>query len=237
MEVKNICIVDTETNGLGPMGDPPNETDSIIEIGAVLWSVEHACVLGCFSELIYAAKNDAVSANGIPAASLVTAIHATSVVHHLREMAKRADVAMAHNAKFDRAFLKLEFGADEGAMGKPWICSMDDLEWPRPSSSRALTSIAIAHGVGVVQAHRALTDCMLIARLLERCVELGTDVQAMLQRGMRPKKTYRAVVSYENRKLAKDARFSWDAEKKTWTRRMAEEDVSALPFKCVEVPS
>jgi DNA polymerase-3 subunit epsilon len=113
---------------------------------------------------------------------------------------------------------------------------MDDLAWPRGAGSKSLVALALAHGVGVSTAHRALTDCLLIAHTLERLPELGVvDVKAFLRRGLRPKAKFRALVSYETNSLAKAAGFRWEPNARMWTRTMAVEDVAGLPFKAVPV--
>ena len=86
-----------------------------------------------------------------------------------------------------------------------------------------------------MSAHRALADCLILARLFERVVELGHDVREMLRRGLEPKATYQAMVSYGDRELAKTAGFTWDGEAKRWTRRLAAEDVKGLPFRVVQI--
>jgi DNA polymerase-3 subunit epsilon len=222
MKLDSILILDTETTGLDPA------RDRIIEMGAVLWSVEHSCVLSTWSDLVVGDGNPAEAINRIPPLSLALGIDLSAALNTLRVLAGRADVAVAHNAGFDRGFL----GTD---LGLPWVCSMEDLSWPRPVSGRNLAAIALAHDVGIVTAHRALADCLILARLFERMVELGQDVRSMLRRGLRPKATYQAMVSYAERDLAKGAGFTWDGDAKRWTRRLAAEDASTLPFRVVQI--
>jgi DNA polymerase-3 subunit epsilon len=222
MKLDTLLILDTETTGLDPA------EDRIVEVGAVLWSVQHACTLSSWSELVVGDDNPAESVNRIPGSALALGLELPRVLGTLRALAARADVVVAHNAPFDRAFV----GED---LGRPWVCSMEDLAWPRPSGGRNLTAIALAHDVGVLSAHRALADCLILARLFERVVELGHDVGEMLRRGLRPKVAYQAMVSYADRDLAKAAGFSWDGDAKRWTRRLAAEDVKGLPFKVVPI--
>src|SRR5690606_28957405 len=96
---------------------------------------------------------------------------------------------------------------------------------------QSLVNLALDHGIGVSSAHRALTDCQLIAALFDRM----DDLPGMFQHAMRPKSTYRAIVSYDDRQLAKDAGFRWNGDDKTWTRRMADEDAAAMPFEARRV--
>jgi DNA polymerase-3 subunit epsilon len=107
---------------------------------------------------------------------------------------------------------------------------MDDLPWD--GHSRKLVEIALAHGVGVSSAHRALTDVDVMARLLTRLRERGADLPALFRRAARPKALFYAVVPYERRQVAKDHGFRWDEAKhgKNWFRTMPVEDAAALPF-------
>lgn len=216
--MKAVLILDTEASGLLP-------TDHVVEIGVVLWSVEHATTIASYSSLVDAPSNAAHHVNRIPPTALAEGASAASVWERLSAWLDRADALVAHGADFDRKFAPA--GWDKG---KPWICSMTDIEWPQHSSSRSLVSILLQHGLGVSHAHRALTDCEMIARLLERCHEMGHDVRDMLCRGARDKGLFQAVVSYDDREKAKACGFTWDKAASRWTRRVALEDVSAFPF-------
>jgi len=221
--MKNILILDTETTGLDP------NTDRIIELGLVLWNVEHACILACYSDLIKADSNPAEAINHIPSEAVSEYGKSSfTVMAALAHYESIADAVVAHNAKFDKSFVG-------SILHKPWICSMDDLEWPATSGSQSLVNIALAHGVGVMSAHRALADCLLLARLFERVAEMGVDVNAMLERGLLPRKVFRALVDYKDKDLAKSNKFRWDSEKRQWTRRMLPEAAALLPFAVEEV--
>lgn len=221
--MENVLILDVETTGLDPT------SDSVVEVGAILYSVPFASPVVCYSSVIgTAAGNAAETVNRIPDALVRSAVpylakEVWTIVHGL---AMEADLVLAYGASFDRSF------TPPGVLFRqPWVCALDDLSWPlasRPGLS--LVALALDHGLGVASAHRALADCDLLARLLGRCAELGHDVEAMLQRGLRPKVTVAARVSYAERELARAAGFRWDPERKQWLRRLAEEDLEALPF-------
>jgi DNA polymerase-3 subunit epsilon len=225
-----LALIDVETTSLEPL------TGHVIEVGLGLYSVEHRTLIRCRSWLCAApaaevAKTQAihgippalVAARGVPFEEVAKQVHAI--------VTKEAALYVAHNADFDRAWFPLHV-----QNAAPWACSCNDIEWLRPSASRGLTALALAHGVGVVAAHRALDDVMTLARLFERAAEIGGDVPAMLAKAMRPKGTF--VVAGTNfdearNALAKAAGFRW--EKPHWMRRMAREDVTALPFAVREV--
>ena len=230
-DLRTVAILDTETTGVD------SAKDRIVEVAVVLWSVEHGCVLTAWSDLIAADGNPAEHVNRIPGAALKARGRSLAYVMELTAAyCGQADAIVAHNGSFDRGFLT----AAGYTSALPWICTLEDVEWPRPSSSQALIAIALAHDVGIVQAHRALADCMMIARLFERVTELGHSPKAMLERGLRPKRLYEALVSFADKDLAKAASFRWKeyqpGQKNKWLRRMVPEDAAVLPFKVREWP-
>jgi DNA polymerase III epsilon subunit-like protein len=219
--VRTLMILDTETSSLDP------SSGQLLEVAVAVWSVEHASLVFARSWLIYADDNPAVAVNGIAPELLRRGVGLEGVMTDVGEIfdTNACDAIVAHYADFDRKWFTPEIQA------LPWACSCNDMAWPRLSSSRGLTSIALAHGVGVVAAHRALDDVMTLARLFERGVELGADVGEMVAQALRPKVRVVALTSFEERQIVKAHRFSWDASAKVWWRNMAEEDVAALPFK------
>ena len=225
--MNNVLILDTETSGLDP------KTSKTIEVGVILFSLDHMQAISSFSSLIRCdgQPKETEAINGIPSGMLPLAPEGHDVWAQVRTYVGFSKAILAHNAEFDKMFVP------EDVAGKtPWICTMDDVTWPRAGSSKGLVALALAHGIGVSSAHRALTDCGLISALLSRTHELGGDVKAMLRRGLRPKAKFKAVVSYETNQLAKDAGFKWHPAEKMWARSMACEDVGALPFKVLALP-
>jgi DNA polymerase-3 subunit epsilon len=222
--INNALILDVESTGLSPA------TDRVIEVGAILYSLQHATVLAALSSLVQSDSNAAEAINRIPASALIAAPDAKRAWLPVLALADKADILVAHSAEFDRSFSPPEL------QSRAWVCSKNDIAWPkqtRPGPS--LVALALEHDLGVAVAHRALADCDLIARLFTRSRELGADLQAMLERAMRPKAEFVALVSFEEKDKAKLAGFAWQAETKTWRRRMAREDAAQLGFKVREV--
>ena len=214
-------ILDVETTGTNP------DHDRVIEVGAVLFDLDHVSVVHCFSTIVRSDTNEAESVNGIPVGLLRSELAPVGISAWgpIEAMCETADVIAAHNASFDASITPSKI-----RMRLPWVCTMEDFVWPR-QSSKSLTAICLAHGVGVSHAHRALTDCMLIARLLERVAEMGGDLPAMFARAMRPKVRVVAMVSFAENQLAKDAGFRWDPNARHWWRSMPDEDRAALGFQ------
>lgn len=226
-----VLIIDTETTGLDA------STGQVIEIGAIEYSVKHQSSIRQFSTLLPAESNPAEHINRIKPKILmeITAEQAAEGISVITQMARRAELIVAHNAEFDKKW----FGPSNKGQsliptllnfrGEPlsWVCTCSDFEWPRQiRSGQSLLELAVAHDIGVFGTHRALTDCQLISALFDRMENL----QAMFEKALRPKPLVKALVTYEKREQAKQAGFKWSPERRRWERRMAVEDIKQLPF-------
>jgi len=216
-----LLILDTETTGLSPADG------SCIEVGAVLFAVPDRAVLMQVSFLLPCRSNPAEAINGIAAATTRLSQPWRAGLACFRAMADDCDAVVAHNAAFDRQW----FGHGElPALDRPWICSMEDIRWPADRRLKATPSVrdlALAHAVPVWAAHRALTDCIYLAHVFERC----DDLEDLLATALEPRRLYRACLSYDERHRAREAGFRWnDPVPKAWTRRLSEREVAGLPF-------
>jgi len=139
---------------------------------------------------------------------------------------------LAHNASFDKQWFGL---GSLPVLKKPWLCSMEDIRWPQERQLRSTPSVrdlALAYGVPVWAAHRALTDCIYLAQVFERCA----DLEDLLLQAMEPRRLYRARLSYEERHKAREAGFRWNQPVTgAWSRRLSEREVALLPFPVAPV--
>jgi len=221
-----LLILDTETTGLEPT------SAQCIEVGAVLFHVPQRVVLSQVSFLLPAQSNPAEAVNGIAAAVTRLPQPWQAGLQHFEALLAAADAVLAHNAAFDAQW----FGREPlPPIHKPWICSMDDIRWPAERQLRAAPSVrdlALAYGVPVWAAHRALTDCIYLVQVLERCANL----EELLVAALEPKLLFRANLSYAERHRAKEAGFRWnDPVRGAWTRRLSEREAQALPFPVQQV--
>lgn len=228
-----LLIVDLETSGTDP------EKDHVVEVGAVLFDCDLAVPVAVKSALVRAESNAAEPVNGIPAASLSGpwCIGPDQVRAMLAGMAKLAGfeppIFVAHKAAFDRQWLP--------GLGERWICSFEDASWPRVTGeSGSLISIALAYGVGVTRAHRAVEDCLMLAAVLGRVHELEGGLGPWLDRALEPKVEVIGAQAFEQNDLAKEAGFRWDGERKIWRKLVRESQldgfVEGLPFKVRPLP-
>jgi DNA polymerase-3 subunit epsilon len=216
-----LLIVDTETTALDPT------QGRCLEVGAILFAVAERAVLSQVSFLLPVAANPAEPINGIPAAVTRLPQPWQAGLRCFSAMLEAAEAVLAHNAAFDRQW----FGIDPlPPVHKPWICSMEDIRWPadlRLKASPSVRDLALAHGVPVWAAHRALTDCIYLAQVLER----RPDLEELLSAAMVPRYLFRALVSYAERHKPRDAGFRWNQPVAgAWSRRLTEAEAEALSF-------
>ena len=220
-----VAIVDVETTGLNP------ETDAVIEVAAILYSTEHRAILQQVSTLLHVDENPAESVNGINPEitfEIASLFHSEAIA----KMLEASSYAVAFNSDFDRQWFSFEDNHVGESVEIPWSDAAA-ITYPRMGHKRDLVNLAIANGIPVVNAHRALDDCRILADLLGKV----PDLEYQLARAARPKATVIALVSYDDRHLAKDAGFVWDSlVSKAWAKRMPIEDTESLPFP-VAVPT
>ena len=223
---QRLLILDTETTGLDP------QRDRCIEVGAVLFDVPRRSVLSQLSLLLPCEHNAAQAVNGIDPAITREPQPWQQGLQWFEALVTAADLVVAHNAAFDHQWFGIK---PLPPVEKPWLCSMDDIRWPADRhlrSSPSVRDLALAYSVPVWAAHRALTDCIYLAQVFERC----NDLEQLLAQGLEPRRLYRARLSYEERHKAREAGFRWNEPVSgAWSRKLSEREVALLTFPVVPV--
>lgn len=218
-----VLIIDLETTGLKP------EQHQVIEFGAILFDCRTHSILEQISALIPCADNGAKHINQIaPEASQQSIVYAGAITH-LLEMAAIADYVTAWNIEFDIKW----FGhpnQELPSLDTPCFDAMG-VKYARSGNSKKLIDVALAHGIPVVSAHRALTDCQILAELFRRHRNIEALINQAIAAESAPKALVRADISYECREMAKAKGFRWDDKiPRAWSRVIPTSEIDSLGF-------
>lgn len=228
-----ILGIDFETTGLDP------QKDRITEVGLVLYDTSskqpvrisgflvkpQGAIISAELEKLTGITNSLVEAYGVTPGQALAAVTA---------LTGQADMLCAHNAEFDRGFYEAECARQgQKPFAKGWIDSRTDLpvEAYQLGKSASLKYLACDHGF-TYPAHRAVNDVLAMLEIFSRY-----DLDTITTRATTPNVKVRAVVSFDDRALAKERSYYWDGEKKIWWRALKANEVDAekeaAPFPVV----
>lgn len=236
--MRNVLLLDTETTGM----DPEKDGARCIEVAVQLFDIQLATPIMSFASLMWDPSwgepaNPQEKTNGISAAMLAFAPPPLEVWRRVRAIAGcAAECVVAHRAEFDMRFtppMKRPTAAGpEDPL--PWACTKSDFKWPHGLRGDHLVHLALGLGLGVVAAHRAMTDVDIMSRVLSRVAEMGGDLQELFRLALRPKVRVVSLAPFEMKDIVKEHGFFWDPPPvKQWYRWMSPEDRAELPFRTV----
>lgn len=235
-----LLFLDLETTGLKPA------TDRIIELGLSLWDWEPKpsplVSYGIFlNDNFTPLPEEIVRITGITDDILKEFGQSPkSNFEWMLEMVKthKPSFLIGHNIKnFDALFLWEEFkrlGLDYSAISSlPIIDTRFDLKFPQEPASRKLKHLASDAGICPQKyAHRAVFDCFTTAELLAT-----HSIGEVIAYSKIPWITVRAMVSYDDRELAKAERYMWEklgdkSYPKCWVKQIKEDQFEIEVQKC-----
>jgi len=157
---QKFCVIDIETNGSKP------EKSQVIEVGAVM--LQNGKAIDRFESFVectflpsYISK-----ITGIQPSDLVDAPSRLEVLTKLREFIGDS-IFVAHNANFDYGFLNHSFDRfGLGTIGNQVLCSIDLSKRTIESERYGLAYLNESLELGVDTHHRAYSDALTTARLL-----------------------------------------------------------------------
>lgn len=234
-----ILAFDVETTGLDPT------CDVIIELGWVLWDTDRALPLLTGGGIIARGIDDPPITDEIEELTGITRADMAefgrpidAVLDEMGNVIIRHDIEWlaAHNAPFDMSFLTtaadyLPGSAIQTALARVRVIDTQrDLPFRKGATGRRLVH-ALAD-IGIVQQirHRALTDAMSCALLLQHY-----PIEETVHSAISPTVTLRAHVTYEQNDLAKARGYRWDGNGKRWVKELKDFMVAAeqaeAPFR------
>jgi len=176
--IRRFVAIDTETTGLDP------EIDRVVEVA---WCVFDDGVRTATHESLVSSERPlppvVVRLTGITPGLLARAPPFAEIADALVAAIAGADVVVAYNAAFDRAFLVRELARVSRAL--PDVPFVDPLQLVRALDddvSHALSAVAERYGVVTAADHRALPDAIAAGEILVRLLpRLGAhDVGSLL---------------------------------------------------------
>jgi DNA polymerase-3 subunit epsilon len=238
-----ILVIDVETTGLKA------GRDALLEVGCAVFDSSVKAMIWAYSTLLpIQVENQAVRINNITQEMMKSAIDLyawkpafTNDDGPLAPMLQlcdsgAVDVCAAHNRKFDEGFINAlaenpPLLRNQDRIAIPWFNTID-INYPHQKSKSALRYLAVDHGIPVgSQLHRALADVLLTCELLAQ-VE---DLDEQIVEAMKPRAVFQALVSYDDRELAKKAGFRWNKTMKRWEKELphdaAIDPTSKRPFR------
>lgn len=134
----------------------------------------------------------------------------------LRAMAG-VDVIVAHNAKFDRAFVTKRFPVLDGL---PWVCSMSEVDWPTLGwgGGRSIGALLTGAGFFLPDAHRAAADVWATTCLLASAAPDDRAIAAHLVEAAQSssQRLYANRAPFECKDVLKAAGYHWSPERRAW---------------------
>jgi DNA polymerase-3 subunit epsilon len=213
--VSKGVVIDTETTGLDP------DKDKIIELGMILFEFDHETghayrVLETFDQL----EDPGFS---IPQAS--TEVHGITddmVVGkqiddgRVEQLLEGVSLVVAHNSKFDRAFLEKRLPIFKTL---PWGCSLSQVDWSGEGiGSAKLEYIAYQYGY-FYEAHRAEEDCVALLEILQQKLpRSGVIALKSILNGLDQASymVYATKSPFETKDVLKSRGYRWDGDDKCW---------------------
>ncbi len=220
-------LVDVETTGLD------HRQHEVIEIGMVAFAHDAdgrigpvVGVLGMLHEPRGEISAEITRLTGITAAMVAgQAIDRAAV----RALVETADLVIAHNAKFDRAFCER---LDDAFRHKAWACSVAEVPWREIGFEGAKLGYLV-NGCGLFHnGHRAVDDCHALLEVLSHQVGGATSFSHLLRSSARTRvRVWAEWAPFDMKDVLKARGYRWsgggDGRPKAWWTEVDEEDLAA----------
>ena len=167
---------------------------------------------------------------------------------YLSSFINKADYIVAANGRtFDKPMLE-SFFKRYGATfpDKVWIDTQKDITYPKSCHHVNQVYLAGFFGTHNPMPHRSVTDVIMMMKLMGAYDANGLlfPLDTIIKNSTAQKVCVRAVVSYDDRELAKSDKFKWDGDgsecgrAKTWFKEMNDFDYDSdnYPFKTEMLP-
>ena len=218
-----VCFLDLETTGLN------KDTCKIIEFAGKVVAIDknNGKLLGVAQE--YQSFNDPEEVIDQEVVRITGITNETVSGHSIDwelvvNLFNEADIIVAHNASFDRAFMDRYLPLSQD---KVWLCSVSDINWPeRGFGARGQEILCIWHGF-YYESHRAMSDVDALIHLLTHYTEdRDNAILELLENATHPIYKIAALNSpFDTKDLLKSRKYRWDPENRYWWKNLLKEEV------------
>lgn len=219
-------VLDTETTGLN------KTSDKVIEIGLRTFRFNKKDGMLCGVDNGYAEFSDPgmkitdkiIKLTGITNEDVA----GKSInVHEVSSIIKKADIIIAHNATFDRAFVDRMIPESRE---KLWGCSFENIPWDEYGfTSAKLEMLSFFHGF-FCDAHRALEDADALLYLLSHAVPEKdySYLKEIWENAHKPRVFVNAIrAPFESKDFLKFRNYRWDRDERYWYKVIYKEGLDA----------
>jgi len=219
-ECISIVFLDTETTGVN------RTNDKIIELALKIATFEKSSGMIVSIDQVYESFNDP----GEEISQEITML--TGISNEMIQdqsidwsmvdtILKDADIVVAHNASFDRAFVEKHSSVSPN---KIWACSINDIDWlSRGFSSFKQELLCYWHGF-YFEAHRAMNDVDALIHLLTHpSYDIDRPVLELIENSQKP--TYIIFATNFNydpvkKDIVKANKYKWNPDEKIWYKNV-----------------
>ena len=224
-ECISIAFLDTETTGVN------RANDKIIELALKVATFEKSSGMIISIDQVYESFNDPGEEIS-QEITLLTGINNDMVQGQsidwemVDTIFKYADIIVAHNASFDRAFVDKHSSVSPN---KIWVCSINDIDWlGRGFSSPKQELLCYWHGF-YFNAHRAMNDVdALIHLLTHSSYDVDRPVLELIENSQKPTYViFAANFNYDpvKKDIVKANKYRWNAEDRVWYKTVSFDDL------------
>ena len=226
-ECISIAFLDTETTGVN------KASDKIIELALKVVKFEKASGKIVSIDIEYESFNDPGEEIS-QEITILTGINDEMVEgqsidwERVDAILKDAEIVVAHNAGFDRAFVDRYSSVSPD---KIWACSMQDIDWlGRGFTSSKQELLCYWHGF-YFDAHRAMNDVDALIHLLTHpSYETERPLVELIENSQKP--TYVIFATNFNydpvkKDIVKANKYKWNVEEKIWYKNVNFENLES----------
>ena len=220
LECISIAFLDTETTGVN------RANDKIIELALKMVTFEKSSGMIISIDQVYESFNDPGDEISQEITMLTgisnDMVQGQSIDWEMVDtILKDADIVVAHNASFDRAFVEKHSSVSPN---KIWACSINDIDWlGRGFTSSKQELLCYWHGF-YFEAHRAMNDVdALIHLLTHSSYDIDRPVLELIENSQKP--TYIIFATNFNydpvkKDIVKANKYKWNPEEKIWYKNV-----------------